>query len=65
MNAIHEISLKIQLGLDPSSPLDEEQLLQRWQEFNARKCQARTMQLPQGQKPFRPGDNERSKRLAG
>lgn len=44
MNAIHQISLKLQLGLDPSCNINSEQLLEQWQDFNARRCRARALQ---------------------
>lgn len=43
MNAIQQISLKLQLGIDPSIPIQSEQLLQKWQVFNTRRCRERAM----------------------
>lgn len=44
MNAIQQISLKLQLGLDPACNIQSEQLLEKWQDFNARKCRIRSKQ---------------------
>ena len=50
MNAIQQISLKLQLGLDPACNIPSEQLLEKWQDFNARKCRNRSKQGLQNQK---------------
>ena len=57
MNAIHQISLKLQLGIDPSSNIQSEQLLQKWQLFNARRCNARARQRMQDQYPASPASS--------
>lgn len=54
MNAIHQVSLKLQLGIDPSSNIQSEQLLQKWQAFNTRRCRARAMQRLQDQYSSNP-----------
>jgi hypothetical protein len=54
MNTIHQISLKLQLGIDPSSNIQSEQLLQKWQVFNARRCNARATQRTHDQHPASP-----------
>ncbi|HET6564044.1 MAG TPA: hypothetical protein VFG52_01420 [Xanthomonadales bacterium] len=54
MNAIQQISLKLQLGLDPASNIQSEQLLEKWQDFNARKCRARSTQRLLDQKSGNP-----------
>jgi len=40
VNAIQQISLKLQLGIDPVSKIEPEQLLEQWQAFRSRKCRA-------------------------
>lgn len=48
MNAIQQISLKLQLGLDPAADIHPDRLLQKWQIFSEKKCRAR---LALSQKP--------------
>jgi hypothetical protein len=48
MNTIQQISLKLQLGLDPAANIHPDQLLQKWQAFSEKKCKRR---LAAGYKP--------------
>jgi hypothetical protein len=46
MNAIQQISLKLQLGLDPAANIHPDRLLQKWQAFSEKKCQGRVATEP-------------------
>lgn len=56
MNAIHQLSLKLRLGIDPSSNIQSDQLLQKWQAYNARRCASRSQQRLKDQHSTRPAD---------
>jgi len=46
MNTIQQISLKLQLGLDPAANIHPDRLLQKWQAFSEKKCQGRVATDP-------------------
>ena len=48
MNRIQKISLKLQLGLDPSTQLSDDELRALWRQASEQKAQARNPG-PQGQ----------------
>jgi hypothetical protein len=43
MNTIQQISLKIQLGLDPATDIKPELLLEKWQQFSLQRSKARSL----------------------
>ena len=43
MNTIQQISLKIQLGLDPATNMEPELLLEKWQQFSLQRSRARSL----------------------
>lgn len=64
MNAIHQISLKLQLGLDPGCKIRSEELLEQWQAFNEKRCRARALQRQDGLTPMRSEDRAILRRRA-
>ena len=42
MNAIQQISLKLQLGLDPAASVQPEKLLEQWQTFSEQRIRGRS-----------------------
>jgi hypothetical protein len=56
MNAIQQISLKLQLGLDPAANIHPDQLLQKWQALSEKKYQGRFAagHKPQGRTGLAP-----------
>ncbi len=61
MNMIHQISLKLQLGLDPSCKIQSEELLEQWQAFNERRCRARAIERQNSVAPAGNGEQARNR----
>jgi hypothetical protein len=59
MNMIHQISLKLQLGLDPACKIQSEELLEQWQAFNEKRCRARAIQRKESLPPAGNGEQAR------
>jgi hypothetical protein len=50
MNAIQQISLKLQLGIDPASKIQPEELQKKWQAYRNRTCQSYILSRKNGDK---------------